>query len=166
LTLGELDTKLRTEAYTHYKNWSKDRRLPYISKPFCGQRFGRGQKHLSYAELGSMHKGSHVKQMTYWVASFTLEESAAGSMGELRAVCSYCLAFYQSILARSPEWPGKKIIAQAFRAGRNFLLSYQKLALWALSQRRALYKIMPKHHQFLHLLLNMFLTGRNPRCCA
>jgi hypothetical protein len=163
MTLAALDEKLRCYTYAHYRRWSKKNKQKYSSSKFTGLRFGRGETHKSYPELGSVYKAAQVKIMISWAAAFALEHTGDSAEGNLRACCAYYLAEFEHRIDCAGEWMDWEERKAVYDMGHLFLLSYQKLAHLALLSKKTLYKVQPKFHQFDHLITRILRTGRNPR---
>ena len=163
LTLQQLESGLQS-AYFHYRSWCRANKLSGASLPFTLSRFGK-EKWSALPELSTQYKASAVKTMMFWLADY-LQTHAAPSPGfQMRMLASYMLAKFQHILDTSGPWLGFQETQDAVANGRGFLLLYQRLALEARSKTSGHhnYKITPKFHSFLHMLLTMQRTGRNPR---
>ena len=165
LTLNELETGLQG-AYFHYRRWCCRRGLSGASLQFTLARFGK-EKWAAVPELTTQYKASAVKVMMFWVTDYLHEHMhaapAPGSQRRWRA--AYTLAMFQNTLDISGPWLDDATRKEAAENGFAFLLLYQRLAKdnRARTDGRQNYKITPKFHSFLHMLLTIQKTGRNAR---
>ena len=165
LTLKQLDSLLRLDAWQHYKSFcrAKGKSVASCSMQFNLCRFAR-ESWQSYPELASCYKAAVVKSMLYWVATFLDERKDAGSPSSiLRADTAYAMAQFQFIQDTHGAWFDLDTANQAAGAGRRFLVLYQQLALFAMRANRKIYRLTPKFHCLLHVTLRLPREKRNPR---
>ena len=167
ITLAQLNEKLTSEAWPHYRNWCKGKSVVCpTSSPFTTTRFGR-ENWQSFPELASCYKGAMVKYMIFWVAEFLKEKLSEVDTEKscLRAYCAWSLYQFQYLQETNGPWLAPDVAAEMAHAGRTFLLFYQKLAVEsrAACPDKKMYKLVPKFHCFLHLCIFTQVTCRNPR---
>ena len=162
LTLKQLDTLLQTDVWKHYKAWCRAAKVPGCGHRFTLTRFGR-ETWGTRPELQSCYKAYTVKMLIYWVHAF-LHDVQAETAGGINLVCvSYALAKMQFDFDMSGPFLTDAMKNNAVRMGRSFLLFYQKLCSENHGKERCNFKVVPKFHSFLHLLLYVERTSRNPR---
>ena len=154
------------QAYFNYRAWCRSKKVSGASLPFTLARFGK-EKWQAVPELSTQYKASAVKVMLFWIADFLIAnvDAAPEPWRNWRMVAAYSLAMFQYVLDTHGPWLSFAEAAEAVGHGRLFLLCYQRLALHSrsTSTQRQNYKITPKFHSFLHMLLTMERTRRNPR---
>ena len=162
LTLKRLDHLLQTDVWKHYKAWCRRTKVPGCGHRFTLARFGR-ETWGAAPELQSCYKAYTVKMLIYWVHDFLLgvQHEANGGIG--RACASYALAKMQFDFDMSGPFLNDALKADAVSMGRSFLLFYQQMCFENQSSERRNFKMVPKFHSFLHLLLYVQRTSRNPR---
>lgn len=166
LTLEGLSQLLQTEAFSHYKDWCRNRRLPRSSSTFTCVKFGR-ESWQTYPELASCYKGAMVKHMIYWAATFLFECTRENDtpQSRLRAYTAFALAQFQFLQDCNGPWFTPETAEEVCYFGRTFLLLYQKSTVEgrAAFPSRKMYKLVPKFHSLLHMCLAVRSTRRNPR---
>ena len=167
ITLSQLNDKLTSDAWSHYRNWCKGKSVVCpTSSTFTALRFGR-ENWQSYPELASCYKGAMVKYMIFWVAEFLKEKinEVDTENNRLRAYCAWSLYQFQYLQETNGPWLSSDVATEMAHVGRTFLFFYQKLALGsrAACPEKKMYKLVPKFHCFLHLCLFTQVTCRNPR---
>lgn len=102
--------------------------------------------------------------MVYWIA----QKTAPGPGTEhdlVRHAAFQCLVILDAQLrlaAQAGTFVSAELRETAEEAGLGFLACYHWLATAALENGQLSWKLMPKHHAFLHLLLDFLAVG-NPR---
>ena len=160
-----METHLQS-AYFHYRSWCRQKKLSAASLPFTLNRFGK-EKWAALPELSTQYKASSVKVMMFWIADYLYENmnEAASPGRERRMMGSYMLAKFQHMLDINGPWLTMGDAKLTCEYGWSFLLFYQQLAINSRLRidGRQNYKVTPKFHCFLHMLLVIQRTGRNAR---
>ena len=131
ITLSQLNDKLTSDAWSHYRNWCKGKSVVCpTSSTFTALRFGR-ENWQSYPELASCYKGAMVKYMIFWVAEFLKEKfnEVDTENNRLRAYCAWSLYQFQYLQETNGPWLSSDVATEMAHVGRTFLFFYQKLAL-------------------------------------
>eukprot|EP00439_Symbiodinium_sp_Y106_P037149 s7437_g4.t1 len=163
LTLKQLEELLQNDAWPHYKQWVRARKLPGCSMQFSLTRIGR-ENWKKQPEMASCYKAAVIKAMLYWIASFLLERKQENQAGfVLRADLSYNMAQFHYVQDCNGPWLDDQATIEMAWHGHKFLLLYQYAAEQAKSNGRVLYKLVPKFHVMLHMCLRLPLERRNPR---
>ena len=162
LTLKQYDRLLQTEVWQHYKAWCRKTKVPGCGHRFTLGRFGR-ESWGTQPELQSCYKAYTVKMMIYWLHAFLFDVQAEATGGPERVCTSYALAKMQFDFDMSGPFLTDSMRRDAVTMGRSFLLFYHQLCSENLGQERRNFKMIPKFHSFLHLLLYVERTSRNPR---
>ena len=95
-----------------------------------------------------------------WLADITREDEAL--MGKHRATVLWGLAFMHSVFRSSPLRLNDEDTAAVQRAGRSVLSSWRALLDDATAQECYLWHMVPKMHEFQHLVTIIGITKRNP----
>ena len=163
LTLKQLEELLQNDAWPHYKQWVRARKLPGCSMQFSLTRIGR-ENWKKQPEMAPCYKAAVIKAMLYWIASFLLERKQENQAGfVLRADLSYNMAQFHYVQDCNGPWLDDQATIEMAWHGHKFLLLYQYAAEQAKSNGRVLYKLVPKFHVMLHMCLRLPLERRNPR---
>ena len=166
ITLKEMDDRLSYEVFKHYKKWCQQKgpSVSACSHRFSTLRFGK-DKWASYPELGSVYKAAVVKTMMYWCADFLKQEDMEIPDGELRVHTMHAFAAFQSVIDNNGPFFDPETTEQVVKYGHTGLLLYQKLAGMDRTRPdgRCTYKLIPKFHSVLELLIYIEETNRNPR---
>ena len=160
MTLNDLQRKLQGDVWKHYKAWCRENAVAACGHRFSLIRFGKEAWNRA-PELASCYKAFTVKQMIYWVHAYLMDTMPHSQHDLTRA--SYSMAKMQFNMDVSGPFFQEDIKADTVLMGRSFLLFYQRLAVQNTGFDRQNFKIIPKHHAFLHLILYVQRTARNPR---
>ena len=163
LTLKGLGDQLQGPVWKHYKSWCRAKKVPGCGHRFTLTRFGRDAWNVA-PELQSCYKAYTVKMLIYWLHAFLEEFKDEAPGGYTRAHTSYALAKMQHLFDKSGPFLDNNVKDDSVRHGKIFLLLYQSLAVANLGNPRVNFKVVPKYHSLLHLLLYVARTSRNPRC--
>ncbi|OLP77438.1 hypothetical protein AK812_SmicGene42495 [Symbiodinium microadriaticum] len=150
--LQDMGSELENNVWKHYKAWCRKTKVAGCGHRFNLTRFGREQWG-SYPELQSCYKAYTVKMMIYWVYAFLCDENHNVPNGGNRLKLSYALAKMQWLFDRSGSFLSTAVKDEAVHLGKSFLLLYQSMAVENIQQHKKNWKIVPKFHSFLHLLL-------------
>ncbi|CAE7602568.1 unnamed protein product [Symbiodinium microadriaticum] len=162
IRLQDMGSELENHVWKHYKAWCRKTKVAGCGHRFNLTRFGREQWG-SYPELQSCYKAYTVKMMIYWVYAFLCDENHNVPNGGNRLKLAYALAKMQWLFDRSGSFLSTAVKDEAVHLGKSFLLLYQSMAVENIQQHKKNWKIVPKFHSFLHLLLYVKRTSRNPR---
>lgn len=165
LTLNMLDQLLAHKVYPHYRDWCR-RRSPHVTT--CSHRFNAArfnkEKWKQLPELNSVYKAAVVKDMMSWCADY-LKEEMVGPQGTTRAYAMFGIAAFQKQLDSNGPFFDQATADKVINYARSGLLFYQELA--GLDRGRVdgkrFYKITPKFHSLIEMLLYIGETKRNPR---
>ena len=148
------------------KRWFKARKVTCSVKCFSKKVLGwDGQN--TYPSLASFIKGAHVKLIIIWLANENINVVNDGidvnPHAQLRATCNFAFVKFITILDGGGLFVMDPDRDNAVKWGKAYLLCYQALAATAYEAELCLYKIRPKMHYFAHLLIELGLSGENPR---
>lgn len=118
--------------------------------------------------LDSRVKAAHVKTLVFFLAGkmcdlaghvrperrLHAQQRASMIWGLARMLKIWSSGSYPFLTPQEKE--------ESVQRGQEFLLLYQTLAGAALNERKALYRVKPKHHYLCHLLSFVAATGLNP----
>ena len=159
MTLKDLQRALQTDVWMHYKKWCRENAVAACGHRFSLVRFGKEAWNHA-PELASCYKAYTVKHMIYWTHAYLVERMPARH--DLTCA-SYSMAKMQFNMDVSGPFFQEDIKQDTVLMGRSFLMFYQRLAVQNAGSSRKNFKIIPKHHSLLHLLLYVGRTARNPR---
>ncbi|CAE7228611.1 ttn-1 [Symbiodinium necroappetens] len=160
VTLSDLQKKLQTDVWKHYKAWCRENAVAACGHRFSLIRFGKEAWNHA-PELASCYKAYTVKQMIYWAHAY-LVDTMPQSRHDLTCA-SYSMAKMQFNMDISGPFFQEDLKKDTVLMGRSFLVFYQRLAVQNANSARKNFKIIPKHHSFLHLMFYVDRTARNPR---
>ena len=162
IRLQDLNSELEGRVWKHYKIWCRQCKVPGCGHRFNLSRFGR-ESWVTYPELHSCYKAYTVKMMIYWVHAFLSDEDVGVPGGDDRIHVSYSLSKMQ--WAVRPQWFVSGYISQGgcceVRKDFPFAVSVHGCGKHGSTKKN--FKIVPKFHSLLHLLLYVKRTSRNPR---
>ena len=162
LTLKKLDEELQGSVWKHYKSWCVRTNATSCGHRFSSIRFGRESWKYS-PELASCYKAYTVKMMMYWVHAFMSDVAQETAGGPERARLSYAFAQVQWCFDSSGPWLSDFVRDRSVKLGWAFLMMYQCMSAGNMTSAKRNFKIVPKFHSYLHLLLYVQRTSRNPR---
>lgn len=166
ITLKELDSRLQREVFTHYTQWCRMRgnRITSCSHKFTAARFNK-EKWRDVPELGSIYKASVVKSMQFWCASYLRENMSTTPGGQFRAYTMHAFAKFQRLLDLTGPFFTPEGAAEVTKYGRIALLCFQELTAqdYRRTDQRRGFKLTPKFHSLLEMLLYISSTNRNVR---
>ena len=105
-------------------------------------------------------KAHNAMVVCRWLAHITREDEAL--MGKHRATVLWGFTFMHSVFRSSPLRLNDEDIAAVQRAGRSVLSSWRALLDDATATGRFLWHMVPKIHEFQHLVKIIGITKRNP----
>lgn len=168
ITLKRMDELLSGPVFEHYRSWCAERSplVSACSHRFSAARFGK-EKWASSPDLASLYKASVVKHLMFWCADYLRserDEAVSGSDDRLYTMHSF--AKFQQLLDVHGPWFSEDECKLVVTYGWAGVMFYQKLAAQdrlRLDSRRC-FKITPKFHSFVEMLIYIEQTRRNVRC--
>ena len=150
-------------AWVEMREWMKAHRLECSQPRFTPGSFGQAKNQSNYAGLKA--KAHNCRVLIAWVSSKC--ESCAdrdGDRGRVRATMAWSLADWCWRVDQHTHWALPVELAETlYQRSQTFLLTYQFMSKWALSQGKRLYAWKPKHHYFEHLNMTVRRERLNPK---
>jgi len=100
----------------------------------------------------------HLAHVTY---HWSLDDESRYS--KTRSLCLWAINTFHHCMESSGRVFSDDMARQAVCAGRTFLVTYSSLSRMSVDAGRRQWHLVPKHHYFVHTLLDIELTKRNPK---
>ncbi|CAE7033504.1 unnamed protein product, partial [Symbiodinium sp. CCMP2456] len=142
MTLSDLQKKLQTDVWKHYKAWCRENAVAACGHRFSLIRFGKEAWNHA-PELASCYKAYTVKQMIYWVHAY-LVDTMPQSRHDLTCA-SYSMAKVQFNMDVSGPFFQEDLKKDTVLMGRSFLMFYQRIAVQNAGSARKNFKVIPKY---------------------
>ncbi len=143
--------------------WFRALRLSAPTGPtFSLSSLGRVSSRV-FPELHSAFKASSVRLITRYLADLCYScHNPASEHSRLRTTVTYAMADFKHAIENAGLLLTADEQRRGVRAGRLFLLAYQKLSSTSAAQNEVMWKIRPKFHSFWHILRFMLICRINP----
>ena len=147
-----------------FKLWLSDRKLDCSTRRFTHQAVHRTTK---YTFPCFQSKAAQSPFLVAWLADLTFSlRTAVGpdlqAECELISTCAWAKAEYYSILRRNDRFLSDSETKKLDVAGHTFLFCYSQLRYISYLKGDYMWSIIPKFHQFHHLLLDTLTEKKQP----
>ena len=136
-------------------------RLKCPPRALCMKLISWGSSCAGYPILSSVVKAAHTKILLFWCADVTYH-AAICAHSRLRNTCSWGMADFLLCLDVGEDIMNPELTHRAVRSAYTFAKTYQELSRTAELEGKALWKIRPKGHYFMHLVDSCSASNRNP----
>lgn len=110
-------------------------------------------------------KAANCKHLMPFIAELAISaaEQASTIYSRTRAACAWSMAAYHATLDGAGRYLTADETEKVCSLARGFLDTYQALARMSIDNSRRQWHIVKKHHYFVHSIIDVRRTRKNPR---